>query len=124
MLQHLDSSLQQLIARAKAQGQLTYEEVSSYLPDEIEGTDRIDALLAALREQVERWRERGDWAKLKCIELLIVRGWSNKRVAEAIEITEQQVANFKFDFLARMRTLVQRQQLSPDIFPELYQQSE
>jgi RNA polymerase primary sigma factor len=48
MLQHLDSSLQQLIARAKAQGQLTYEEVSSYLPDESEGTDRIDALLAAL----------------------------------------------------------------------------
>jgi RNA polymerase primary sigma factor len=48
MLQHLDSSLQQLITRAKAQGQLTYEEVSSYLPDEIEGTDRIDALLAAL----------------------------------------------------------------------------
>jgi RNA polymerase sigma-70 factor (ECF subfamily) len=83
-----------------------------------------DALLAAIREQVERWLERGDWAKLKCIELLIVRGWSNKRVAEAIDITEQQVANFKFDFLARMRTLVQRQQLSPDVFPELYQQAE
>jgi RNA polymerase primary sigma factor len=48
MLQHIDSSLQQLIARAKAQGQLTYEEVSGYLPDESEGTDRIDALLAAL----------------------------------------------------------------------------
>jgi RNA polymerase primary sigma factor len=40
--------LDQLIAKGKAQGQLTYEEVSSYLPDEIEGTDRIDALLAAL----------------------------------------------------------------------------
>jgi len=32
----------------KAQGTLTYEEVSSFLPDEIEGTDRIDTLLAAL----------------------------------------------------------------------------
>jgi RNA polymerase primary sigma factor len=40
--------LQRLIAKGKAQGHLTYEEVSSYLPDEIEGTDRIDALLAAL----------------------------------------------------------------------------
>jgi len=80
-----------------------------------------DALLAAMREQVARWQERGDWSKLQCIELLIVRGWNNKRVAETLDITEQQVANFKFDFLARMRTLVQRQQLSPDVFPELYQ---
>ena len=80
-----------------------------------------DALLAAIREQVDRWQERGDWAKLQCIELLVVRGWNNKRVAETLDITEQQVANFKFDFLARMRTLVQRQKLSPDVFPELYQ---
>jgi RNA polymerase primary sigma factor len=48
MLQRIDESLQQLIAKAKAQGHLTYEEVSSYLPDEIEGTERIDQLLAAL----------------------------------------------------------------------------
>ncbi len=83
-----------------------------------------NALLAAIHEQVARWQERGDWAKLKCIELLIVRGWNNKRVAESLDISEQQVANFKFDFLARMRTLVQRQQLSPDIFPELYPEAE
>ncbi len=48
MSQYIDSDLNLLIAKAKAQGQLTYEEVSAYLPDEIEGTDRIDALLAAL----------------------------------------------------------------------------
>jgi RNA polymerase primary sigma factor len=48
MLQQIDARLQELISKAKAQGQLTYEEVSSYLPDEIEGTDRIDSLLAAL----------------------------------------------------------------------------
>jgi RNA polymerase primary sigma factor len=48
MLQHIDHDLQHLIAKGKAQGHLTYEEVSAYLPDEIEGTERIDALLAAL----------------------------------------------------------------------------
>jgi RNA polymerase primary sigma factor len=48
MLQRTECGLQHLIAKAKAKGQLTYEEVSSYLPDEIEGTDRIDAVLAAL----------------------------------------------------------------------------
>jgi RNA polymerase primary sigma factor len=48
MLQRIDDSLRELITKAKAQGNLTYEEVSSYLPDEIDGTDRIDSLLAAL----------------------------------------------------------------------------
>jgi RNA polymerase sigma-70 factor (ECF subfamily) len=78
------------------------------------------ALVEALREQVERWKERGDWTKLRCNELLFVRGWANKKVAEELGISEQQVANFKFDFLARTRTLVQRQELSEDVFPELY----
>jgi RNA polymerase primary sigma factor len=48
MLQRVDHELMSLIAKGKAQGHLTYEEVSAYLPDEIEGTDRIDNLLAAL----------------------------------------------------------------------------
>jgi RNA polymerase sigma-70 factor (ECF subfamily) len=78
------------------------------------------AIVQALVEQVDKWQEKGDWVKLKCIELLIVRGRSNKRVAEILNITEQQVANFKFDFLARMRTLIKRQGLSQDVFPELY----
>lgn len=78
------------------------------------------ALAEAIAEQVERWKERGDWTKLKCIELLMVRGWANKDVAAELDITEQQVANFKFDFLARLRTLVRKGGLSRDVFPELY----
>ena len=80
-----------------------------------------EALLEAIRDQVARWQERGDWTKLKCVELLVVRGWSNKKVADTLGISEQQVANFKFDFISRMRSLVQRQGLSTDVFPELYQ---
>ncbi len=79
-----------------------------------------DALLEALHDQVARWQKRGDWVKLQCIELLTVRGISNKRASRILEITEQQVANYKFDFLARLRTLVKRKNLSPDVFPELY----
>lgn len=78
------------------------------------------ALIEALREQADRWKQRGDWMKLKCNELLFVRGWANKKVAQELGITEQQVANFKFDFLARTRSLVSRQSLSEDVFPELY----
>ncbi len=79
------------------------------------------ALVEALREQVSRWQQRGDWLKLQVIELIIVRGWANKEVAALLSITEQQVANFKFDFLARMRTIIQKQELSEEIFPELYE---
>jgi len=48
MIERNNSDLQQLLAKGRAQGHLTYEEVSSFLPDEIEGTDRIDEVLAAL----------------------------------------------------------------------------
>lgn len=80
------------------------------------------ALAEALHEQVQRWRQRGDWLKLQVIELLIVRGWANKEVASLLKISEQQVANFKFDFLARMRTIIKKQELSEEIFPELYEE--
>lgn len=79
-----------------------------------------NAIIEALKEQVTRWKERSDWTKLCCIELLIVRGWPNKRVAEHLDISEQQVANFKFDFLARMRSIIKKKGLSEDVFPELY----
>jgi RNA polymerase sigma-70 factor (ECF subfamily) len=79
------------------------------------------ALATAMREQVDRWRSRGEWWKIQCIELLFVRGWANKDVAGELSITEQQVANQKFDFLARLRTLLERQKLSVDVFPELYE---
>jgi len=79
------------------------------------------ALADAMAEQVERWKARGDWTKLKCIELLIARGWANKTVAEKLGITEQQVANFKSDFLIRTRKLIARQGLSAEDFPELHE---
>jgi RNA polymerase sigma-70 factor, ECF subfamily len=77
------------------------------------------AITSALSEQIDRWRERGEWTKLMCAELLFVRGWANKDAAEELNLTEQQVANYKFDFIARLRTLIKRQDLSEDVFPEL-----
>jgi RNA polymerase sigma-70 factor (ECF subfamily) len=79
------------------------------------------ALVDALRAQTAQWRRRGDWTKLQCIELLFVRGWANKNVAKELGVSEQQVANYKFDFLARLRTIIRKQGLSEDVFPELYQ---
>ncbi len=77
------------------------------------------AIVEALKNQIDKWQERGDWMKLKCIELLFVVGLGNKEVALRLDITEQQVANFKFDFLARTKSLIGRQNLDTEVFPEL-----
>ena len=77
------------------------------------------ALADAIRRQLDAWRADGDWQKIKCMELLFLAGAANKTVAEQIGVTEQQVANFKFDFLERLRKFVKQQRLSEDVFPEL-----
>lgn len=79
------------------------------------------ALVEALHDQVEHWRRRGDWIKIECAELLFVLGQPNKDVAVALGLSEQQVANYKFDFLARLRNIIRKQGLSIDVFPELYE---
>jgi RNA polymerase sigma-70 factor (ECF subfamily) len=79
------------------------------------------ALGDALRQQITHWREKGEWQKIKCMELLFARGAANKDVADCLGVSEQQVANFKFDFLARLRTFVGRSGLNEDVFPELYE---
>jgi len=80
------------------------------------------ALAAALGEQIAHYQRRGDWQKLACVELLLVRGWTNKDAAERLGLTEQQVANVKFEFLAKIRAAVRRQSLPEDVFPELYEE--
>jgi RNA polymerase sigma-70 factor (ECF subfamily) len=78
------------------------------------------ALAEAIQYQVDRIRQRGEWTKLECIELLFVAGWANKDVARELRLSEQQVANFKFDFLANLKKQIRKQGLSSDVFPELY----
>jgi RNA polymerase sigma-70 factor, ECF subfamily len=43
----------------------------------------------------------------------------NKEAAKQLNISEQAVANYKFDFLARLRTLVKQSGLPAEVFPEL-----
>ncbi|HID76431.1 MAG TPA: RNA polymerase subunit sigma-70, partial [Planctomycetaceae bacterium] len=45
-----DKELQELIAKGKAQGYLTYDEVIHYLPDEAVDPEKLDNLLIALDE--------------------------------------------------------------------------
>ena len=52
-----------------------------------------------------------------------MRGWANKDVAANLGLSEQQVANYKFEFIAKMRGAIRKLGVPEDVFPELYQQS-
>ncbi|MEM9588921.1 MAG: sigma-70 family RNA polymerase sigma factor [Planctomycetota bacterium] len=73
----------------------------------------------AIDDHIERWKSSGQWTKLKAMELLFVRGLGNKEVATALDLTEQQVANYKSDFQIRLRAMIRRQDLDENVFPEL-----
>lgn len=48
-----------------------------------------------MRALIQSWFSRGEFERLKCVELLFVLGWSNKDVATKLGISEQAVANHK-----------------------------
>ena len=91
---------------------------SMYLSRE---TDRSEAALIGrvLAEFVSGCIQQGAWERLMCIELLLVRGWSNKRVAEELGLTEKQVANHKYFVMEKMRQAARSQEQSVRIPPEL-----
>jgi RNA polymerase sigma-70 factor, ECF subfamily len=77
------------------------------------------AVAAALREMLHDWRERGDYLRLKVVELLWVMGWANCDVAAFLDIGEQQVANIRHAAVKKMHEHVGALGLSPEVFPEL-----
>lgn len=64
-------------------------------------------LVEALRKMIDKWRDAGDFQRIQCIELLFVAGWPNREVARFLDLTEQQVANYKYQVIDRLRTWVQ-----------------
>lgn len=77
------------------------------------------AIVDAIAESVARWKQKGDWTKLQCLELLLVVGLPNRDVAQKTGLSEQQVANYKSDFMIRLRSTLSRAGLDSEVFPEL-----
>jgi RNA polymerase sigma-70 factor (ECF subfamily) len=78
-----------------------------------------DALGQALRALVREFAARGEWVKVKALELLYVKGWGNAEVAARLKRTEQDVANLKFQAKKRLHDHLTAANLSPAVFPEL-----
>lgn len=68
--------------------------------ERIEGEEK--RLSELLRGMLEEWRAKGDYRRIMCMELLFVSGWSNQDVAKKTGLTEQQVANYKFQVVERL----------------------
>ena len=78
-----------------------------------------EAVGRCLRQMIQLWRERGDYSRLKVIELLLVKGWANRDVAAHLGITEQQVANYRFAAVKKLTEKIRAAGLPPDVFPQL-----
>lgn len=117
--------------RPPASGSEADEEVLDHSPD---GRQRAASSLARSSEQreqeeealgralgslVQEWKTRGEFPNVMVLELLFVKGWGNKDVAAHVGVSEQQVANIKFQAKKRLNESLRTAQLSPDIFPEL-----
>jgi RNA polymerase sigma-70 factor (ECF subfamily) len=63
-----------------------------------------DSLGHLLRE----WLARGDYTRLQCLELLIVKDWANKDVAKYLGLTEQAVASYKFQTIGRLKEMARK----------------
>jgi RNA polymerase sigma-70 factor, ECF subfamily len=69
-------------------------------------------LTDAMGQLVREWLGKSDFDRLRCLELLIVKGWANKDVAKYLNLTEQAVASYKFQTIGRLKDMARRSGLS------------
>jgi RNA polymerase sigma-70 factor (ECF subfamily) len=77
------------------------------------------ALARALRHMLDQWRNKGDFERIQVLELLFVKGCPNKEAAKLLDISEQQVANFRFAAVKKIAEQMRASGLPLDVFPEL-----
>jgi RNA polymerase sigma-70 factor (ECF subfamily) len=77
------------------------------------------AIVRCLGQILRTWQERGDYLRLKVLELLWVKGWANREVAAFLDVSEQQVANYRFAAVKKLSEQIRDAGLSADVFPEL-----
>lgn len=74
--------------------------------ERIAGEEKL--LCEALRSMLAEWQRAGDYQRIKCIELLFVAGRPNREVARRLDMSEQRVANYRFQVVERLARWVKR----------------
>jgi RNA polymerase sigma-70 factor, ECF subfamily len=77
------------------------------------------AIVRCLGQILTAWRDKGDYQRLKVLELIWVKGMPNRDVAALLKISEQQVANYRFAAVKKLTEQIRDAGLSGDVFPEL-----
>jgi RNA polymerase sigma-70 factor, ECF subfamily len=77
------------------------------------------AVIRCLGAIIKQWQEKGDFIRVKVLELLLVKGWANRDVAAFLNISEQQVANYRFAAVKKLTEHIRDAALPADVFPEL-----
>lgn len=102
------------------QNQLDHHAAASSLARSQERRElESQAVGRCLGQLIRQWQERGDYLRLKVLELLLVRGWTNRDVAAHLRIGEQQVANYRFAALKKLTEFIRDAGLPAEVFPEL-----
>jgi RNA polymerase sigma-70 factor (ECF subfamily) len=79
-----------------------------------------EAVGLCLGRLLRQWQERGDYLRIKVMELLLVKGLPNREVAALLKISEQQVANYRFAAVKKLSEHIRDAALPVDVFPELH----
>lgn len=77
------------------------------------------AVAGALGELLRKFKEDGEYARIKVLEMLFVKGIANCDVAAKLKISEQQVANYRFAAVKKLHEHLRAAGLPPEVFPEL-----
>jgi RNA polymerase sigma-70 factor (ECF subfamily) len=78
-----------------------------------------EAIVQCLGSIIRHWQDRGEYIRLKVLELLLVKGWANRDVAAHLRVTEQQVANYRFAAVKKLTEKIRAAGLPGDVFPDL-----
>jgi RNA polymerase sigma-70 factor (ECF subfamily) len=102
------------------QQQLDHNPAASSMARSQERRDlETEAVVRCLGPLIRQWQERGDFVRLKVLELLLVKGWANRDVAGFLGVSEQQVANYRFAAVKKLTEHIRDAGLPGDVFPEL-----
>ncbi|WP_437230577.1 RNA polymerase sigma factor [Planctomicrobium sp. SH661] len=75
---------------------------------------QAETVTACLRTLIQQWFVKGEFARLKCAELLFVQGLTNKETAARLGIDEQDVANHKQFVVSRLKLAAPDAPVSPE----------
>jgi RNA polymerase sigma-70 factor (ECF subfamily) len=65
-------------------------------------------IAGTLKPMIDEWLMQGQFERLKCAELLLVKGLANRMVAAELGISEQDVANHKYAIVTRLKAAAER----------------